>query len=256
MAEKTIQTNVNERFDQEISLWKLIGQKSTIEILQRTILCYQNDLSENRKPRLPSILICSDERGLGSETLSRSMTSSLAMPIKTTFGDSLRFDVNVQEFLQDSSDETAFYISNAEKISSNIQQVIYRIMKDKMLRLAGRYGQVPQYVPFDNRLIILGTTNEISLASSLRRLFDLRISLTLFDDELLFNILRQRVNLLCWKTSDDVLNHIVLHSQGNPSKAIRTILQTAYVVMRSEGKDIIEEEHVNKSLKLNTPEAF
>ncbi len=121
MAEKTIQTNVNEKFEQDISIWKLIAQQPTIEILQRTVLCFHNNLSEGHNPRLPSILICADERGLGSETIARSVASSLIMQLKVGFGQAFRFDVNIQEFFQDADDNTAFYIAGAENLSPMMQ---------------------------------------------------------------------------------------------------------------------------------------
>jgi len=253
MTEKTIQTNVNEQFEKEISLWKLICQKPTLEILQRTVLCYQNDLSEGRSPKLPSILITADERGLGSETIARSIAKSLGMSLKLGFGEAFRFDITLEEFFNEAY-ETAFYINEADKLNPVMQQTIFRIIKDKMLKLARKYEGVSQYIPFDNRLIIIGTTRERILSASFKHAFDLRLSLVLYDDELLFKILRQRIDFLGWQASDLVLNQIVNYSLGNPSKAVRTILQTAYVVSRSEGKDVIEMEHVNKAISMTREE--
>ncbi len=191
-----IHTDVDEGFEREIGLWKLICQKPTLEILQRTVLCHQNNVSEGKSPKLPFILVSAEDRGLGAETASRSMCSSLSIPLKVGFGEAFRFPADIQAFFQDASDDTAFYISNSETMQANMQQLIYRIVKDKILRLAGHYGKMPQYVPFDNKLIILGTTSEISIVPALLYLFDLRISLTSYSHNMIVCI--HKCNALFW----------------------------------------------------------
>jgi len=214
-------------------------------------------VSEGRNAKLPSILICSDERGLGSETLARAISSSLGIPLKTTFGDSLKFDVNLQEFLQDASDDAAFYISDAEKLSPNMQHVLYRVLKDKMLRLTGYYGQPPQHIPFNNKLIILGTTSEISIVPALLYLFDLRVSLTSYSTDMIIQILKQRIQFLGWQIESElILDYIASEANGNPSKAVRKILQMSYVIARSEGQDVIKMEHVHTAIKLDRSEDY
>lgn len=242
---KTIHTNVNEQFEQEISLWKLITHEPAVEILQRTVLCHQNDIAEGRSSKVPSIMISANTQGLGSETLARSLASSLAMPLKVGFGSAISFDYQVKDFFLDASEDTAFYIREAEKLNPSIQQNLYYVIKNQILKIPNRYGEPKEYVPFQSRLIILGTTQESVFTQSLVNIFDLRLSLTLYSHQQIVQILKQRVAFLGWQIeSDAVLDFIALSSNGSPNQAVWHLLQTAYTIMRSESKDVMEMKHV------------
>ena len=124
------------------------------------------------------------------------------------------------------------------------------IIKEQTLTYSSAYECKIVKTPFKNRLIILGTTVEHSLTSSLLNVVDIRLSLTSYSYELLVSILKQRVKFLGWTIrSDEVLKFITNESDGSIGKAM-DLLQMAYRIMRSDSKDILDMEHVSTAAVL------
>ena len=76
---EVIRTNVNcPELQDDLSLWKIIGQKSIIEILKNTVLSYFADKEIRREVQLPSIIL-SGLPGLGRRTIARALINSLGI---------------------------------------------------------------------------------------------------------------------------------------------------------------------------------
>ena len=108
---KDIRTNVNSsELQEDLSLWKIIGQKHNVEILKNTVLSYFADKEIKRDVQLPSIIL-SGLPGLGRRTIARALINSLGITdcrecLGRTVGMGGEATIDVRNIEEDSSFET------------------------------------------------------------------------------------------------------------------------------------------------------
>jgi Holliday junction resolvasome RuvABC ATP-dependent DNA helicase subunit len=69
--------------------------------------------------------------------------------------------------------------------------------------------------------------------------------------EHIYQIFKQRVNLLNWRASETTLRLIAQNAKNNPGTAIK-MLQQCYILSRVENRDKINITHAKKALVLSS----
>ena len=250
---EAIRTNVNcPELQDDLSLWKIVGQGNATEILKPIALQYVNDKMEGRKVDPPSVLISGDP-GSGRSTIARAFSNAiLGIPdFKESVGKTLGLGECLYQYFEESGPDTVFYVKGAEELSNYAQTVIYRLLREQILYVPIRLTQRRRKVEFASKPFLLLSINKDSwLNQELQNVIEWKIELNVLSEEELFLILKRRCKYCGWKhSSDEVPRVIAQNADGNPGRAMR-ILQMAYVNSRAGDKEIMEIGDVKKAMEL------
>ena len=240
--------DMDEQFDQEISLKRLIGNDSARAILQLHIDDFFNKKLAGLNPQLSPILLIGG-KGSGVHVMARA--------ISNTFGNLLCHTVTAKwlndaviylhSFLGEGDEFSAYYI-DGDKLNSNNQLQLSRILTEKKVFFYSFESMSWEKRPFD-RLIILSTKNKDDLPDMLLKKFKIQVNLTKLTTTEIELALRQRVSLLGWTISSPDLLSKIAQSCSEIGSAMQ-VLSMAHLVVRSRNEDILTEKQLNMALHL------
>ena len=249
-SKNDIATNVDQSFDEHISLWNFKGQSQSVSILKAAAEQHLNDKTDGRNPKYPSILLIGED-GIGRRTLARALHQSLGqLDFKESIPQTGSLDDDIRRYWRDASDHTTYYINSVDCLTQYIQAQIYKILRNHEVRVVNIMERKEEIISVPNRLVILSATNEKRVLPQLLNVVDIHCYLTKYSSDELFEILQQRCDLAGWQYEDDVLEVIAVGCQGHPGKAIR-LLFMSYRVMRSMNENILCLEHIETAMSFS-----
>ena len=253
MEKSEIITDVNNTFENEINLHRLIGNVNTVGILQTIVEQFHVDKSDGRTISYPSILLTGPENS-GRRTIALALNNTLCNRFKETLGQTLAYGGDdIYEYFLNSSEDTTHFINQAEFLSTYAQNVIYRILKENTLYVVRPLEKRTDKCQYEGGLIILSedATVKSRLIRPLVNTIDIRCFLNdKYTPNEIGEILKQRIKCLGWSCEDDdILENISRVAGGNVKRAI-DILSFTYRVMRSQSQNVMTEAHLNRCLRL------
>ena len=250
---KVIRTNVNcPELQDDLSLWKIAGQESIIEILKNTVLSYFADKEIGRDVQLPSIIL-SGLPGLGRRTIARALINSLGITdcrecLGRTVGMGGEATIDVFE---NAADNSSIFVQGGEAASRFVQETFYKLLTTNKIYIPEKLSCTRTIIEFDKRpLVIFSCKHTSTLFPELMDVFDLHLTLTNYSPDEIVQILSQRKKWLGWKCeNDEVLKMIAEKAEGNPGQSMK-LFQMAYTISRAKDKDIMDVEDVEKAVGL------
>ena len=242
----SIITDVNSSFEKDISLHRFIGQRISIDVMKVVIEQICNDRADGRNPEIPSILMVGPT---GKKTLAQAIHNTVGnLDFRTTTGHSLGMWQSCDEFFLAADENSTLYISSGESLSVYTQNIIHKIISEKIFCSHDPLEGRTDIFPFPNCLIILSTTDKKRIISPLVKAIDIHCYLTKYTENELYQIVKQRCDYLGWDyETNEVLNIVARNSNGIAGLGTR-ILQMSYRIMRSVGKNTLTENHVNRGI--------
>ena len=212
--------DMDEQFDAEISLKRLIGNDSARAILQLHIDEYFNNMIAGLNPQISPILLIGG-KGTGVHVMARAISNTLGNLLCHTITAKWLNDgvIYLHSFLGEGDEFSAYYV-DGDKLNSNNQLQLSRIFTEKKVSFYNFASMSWEKRPFD-RLIILSTSNKSDLPDMLLKKFKIQVNLTKLTVDEIELALRQRVSLLGWTISSPELLSKIAHSCseiGSPMK--------------------------------------
>ena len=242
-----IATDVDEAFDEFVSLWNFKGQTQSVAVLKTVAEQYLNDQTDGKHPKYPSILLIGED-GIGRRTLARALHSSLGqLDFRESVPQTGSLDDDIRRYWRDASDHTTYYINSVDCLTQYIQAQIYKILRNHEVRVVNIMERKEEIISVPNRLVILSATNEKRVLPQLLNVVDIHCHLGKYSSDELFEILKQRCHWAAWQYDKDALEVIAIGCQGHPGRAIR-LLQMSYRCMRSKNHDVLCLEDIEKAM--------
>jgi Holliday junction resolvasome RuvABC ATP-dependent DNA helicase subunit len=249
MEQLMARLDMDEQFDAEISLKRLIGNDSARAILQLHIDQFYNERVAGLNPQLSPILLIGG-KGTGVHSFARSISNSLASLCFHTVSGTWLSDgvIYLHSFIGEGEDET-YYIAG-DKLSSNIQMQLWKMLTERKLFYYDFESLSWKKKPLSgNKLIILSTEKKESISYPLLKQFKIQVNLTKLTVDEIELALRQRVSLLGWTISSPELLSKIAQSCSEIGSAMQ-VLSMAHLVVRSKNEDILTEKQLNVALHL------
>ena len=250
-TKQTISTDIDGEFLKDISLWKVIGNRRTVEKLKVITNEYHNNKSEGRRHKLSSVLLCG-RKGAGKKVLAHCYSNSLCLNIFEADGATLSNGGEcVYRFLQKGDQNSSYIVYNIEKLSGYSSYSINSALSKKFVAYHDFLESKIKDFKF-NGLLILTCCDIKKVNSQIVKNIDVCCHLYLgYSDGEIERILMQRISYLSWEITnkDKFLDAIVNVADGDASLAIQ-ILGWAHRCARSEGRDKIGIRHLNKAFRL------
>ncbi len=240
------QSDINTSFEQEINLWKIIGNQTCSDILKVVAEQITTDgLEEN------TLIALIGKPNSGKRTFSLALNNTLCFEFKETLGDTLAFGGDdIFRYFKEGNEETTYFINNASNINRFAQTIIYRIIRQNKLRNNIPFEDKPEIIPIHNRLIILSSNNTDRIVQPLQNTIKMKCYL---QDRLpqndIFQILKQRCQYLGWELENEEIIYNIVAVAIDVSQALN-ILEFTYRLMKNNNDSIIKVDHLNRCLRL------
>ena len=214
-----IKTSVNADLE-HLSLWSIVGQKRTIEILQNTISSYFHDKEIGRKPQFTSVII-SGPPGSGRRTIGRALINAYGADIRECLGRTLGMGGEAFSDYLEPQYDISLFVRGGECLSRFAQEIFYKLLTTNKIYIPDGGTRTRRDVVFEQRPLVIITVENLSgLFPELYQAFDIRLALEEYFMSELILILQQRIKYCGWKySSDEVLKTIAHSSKNNPGKS-------------------------------------
>jgi hypothetical protein len=245
-----VKLDLDETFNEEISLNRLIGNKNAKEIVTTYLNSYQNDLADGKKPELKPILLIY-ENGSGVHVFARAISNFLGCLQFCTVSGTWLSDrvIGFNQFFWDFEQPFSSYYIHGDKFTSYSQQQLYAVLTTKKLPYYDFAENKWTRKTFSNKLIILSTEKTDNLTSLLVKQFPIQVYLTKLTVEEVALALKQRLALLNLTiSSEDFLGQIA-QCCSDVGQAME-VLPMGYRIMRSKNEDQLSKSHFNRALHL------
>jgi len=243
--DKAIATSVDEFVP---SLWGFIGQVVSRVKLIALVDQINNDRMAGRKADYPVILI-TGEYGSGRRTLARALHDAVGNLEFREAGLVLGTTEDHCAFFKTLIDFTTFYITNFTSVSPIVAGALVNIVRDRCFSQPSIPGGKEEVISVKNKLIILSAGANPTIHPEILKHVGIWCELTCYSQDQIYQILRQRVDYLNWRASENTLKIIAENAKNNPGKSIK-MLQQCYILARSEDKAKIDVTHAKKMLVL------
>lgn len=239
---------MDESFDEQVSLKTLIGNNSARAILQLHVDQFFNDRLAGLNPEHTPILLIGKSSSI--TVMARAISNSFGNLNFHTISSTWLNDgvISIHSFLGEGDEYSAYYI-DGDKLNSNNQMQLFKILKDKWIWFYNLENQKWEKKPFRNCLIILSTSNQDELAPLLLKCFKIRVNLIPLNQKEIELALRQRQTLLNLKISSDDLITKIAQISSDVGRAME-ILSMCLLIMQANSETILTEKVVNVALKL------
>ena len=254
MDDKVVKTEVHPiELDEDLSLYSFIGQKRAVSILRAFANQYLNDKMEGRNPQLPAIQIRGYPQS-GKRTLSLAFANSIfgCPVIEYGIGKTLSFGWdNIQNYIQNGTSSSVFYIDGAEELTNYVQTVLYKLLREQILYIPIRDEQKFEKIKFSIKpLIIFSISPDSWLIPELRDVINLEIEMERYTEFELLHILEQRCKYLGWSAKKNILRYIVLKGDASRVGKIIKILEMTYKIARADNRDTLEMKDAERAVEL------
>lgn len=232
----------------EPSLWNFIGQYKSKFALISLVDQLVNDRLAGRNVEFPVVLI-TGATGIGKRTLAKALHNACGNLVFKETASVLGTTEDHCDFFNTSTDFTTFYITNFTLVSVVVVGALVCAFRDKYFYQQAMPGSEKKIISVGNKLIILSADGVTMMNPDVLKHVGVRCYLAPYSLDHIYQILKQRINILNWKASETTLKLIAQNSKNNPEQAMK-LLQNTYMIARSEDRDKININHAKKALVL------
>ncbi|MGO9113414.1 MAG: Holliday junction DNA helicase RuvB C-terminal domain-containing protein, partial [Thermoguttaceae bacterium] len=219
----------------------IIGQKTVVDQLQVAL-----DASFADYRRLDDCLLVGPP-GLGKSQIATVLACELAVTRHEILGQSIKSAADLNAVLLGAGDGEVVFIDECHELPKVFQTSLYLALDKRRIFVRG--GNSFQSLPLAEFTLLLGTTDEYALLQPLRDRMRLLLRFEFYSADELTTIVRHRAKALAWVIDDQLPPMIAQRARGTPRLALR-LLQACHRVCRSDGQDIITQEHFRKACAL------
>lgn len=248
-TEKKLSTDINANFDDEISLYNIVGRKNTVQKLRIIREGIFNSISNGQIPQLEPILFV----GKSASTYARAYSNSIGnLEFHEAYGSMIyNGGASFDNFLTQGGDSSTYYLRDIDKLIPYCINLLYKLLKYKILHISSFYDKsLEKNIPF-NSLLLLSAQEEDKINPAIRNNINIVCKLEEYTQQDIYNILIQRVKFLGWGVDwkYKVIEHIATISMEDVIFALNLLSWTIRCAL-SEGRDILTEKDLNKALHI------
>ncbi|MDO4661706.1 MAG: Holliday junction branch migration DNA helicase RuvB [Tissierellia bacterium] len=232
-----LEDDTNEKSIRPRWLKDYIGQDSVKEKLEIFI---QSSLK--RKEALDHVLL-QGPPGLGKTTLSNIIATELGVNIRITSGPAIERPSDLASILTNLKAGDVLFIDEIHRLNRTVEEILYPAMEDYALDIIVGKGPNAQSIRIDlEKFTLVGaTTRSGMLSAPLRDRFGVLLSLNLYNQNDLKEIVKRSANILDINISDDGAREIARRSRGTPRIANRLLKRVRdYSVVKKDGNINLE----------------
>lgn len=232
-----LEDDTNEKSIRPRWLKDYIGQDSVKEKLEIFI---QSSLK--RKEALDHVLL-QGPPGLGKTTLSNIIATELGVNIRITSGPAIERPSDLASILTNLKAGDVLFIDEIHRLNRTVEEILYPAMEDCALDIIVGKGPNAQSIRIDlEKFTLVGaTTRSGMLSAPLRDRFGVLLSLNLYNQNDLKEIVKRSANILDINISDDGAREIARRSRGTPRIANRLLKRVRdYSVVKKDGNINLE----------------
>lgn len=179
------------------------------------------DAAKERK-QMPEHILLHGSSGMGKTTLAHLIGVSIGVSVRTTTGPMLEKAGDIVAIMTSIKEGGVFFIDEIHRLNKNVEEVLYPIMETGSLSIM--VGSGPSARPVEIKLppitIVAATTMIGNVSSPLRSRFGGGVlKLENYNDNDVFQIVKQSANVLGIETSEEALYDIAARSRKTPRVA-------------------------------------
>jgi Holliday junction DNA helicase RuvB len=222
---------------QPTSLRHIIGQPKVVETLGIAIeACF----AEGK--RFPDTLL-TGPAGCGKTATCHVLQHECATTLHYAIGSQLNDMAAMTAFLLNAKDGELLGVDEVHELDKHIQTLLFIVLDKRILPVKG--NSTVQGIPLANFSMLLMTTDEYKVLAPLKDRMRLVLRFTLYSEDELAQVVRQRVNALKWEIEDGLLEAIAARSKGTPRLALR-ILESMRRCLVAEGATKLTHAHFER----------
>lgn len=219
------------------SLRHIIGQPKVVETLGIAI---EASFAEGK--RFPDTLL-TGSAGVGKTACCHVLQHELATTLHYAIGSQLNDMATMSSFLLNAKSGELLGIDEVHELDKHIQTLLFIVLDKRMLPVKG--NSTVQGIPLADFSMLLMTTDEYKVLTPLKDRMRLVLRFTLYTEEELAQVVRQRVTALKWEIEDGLLEAIAARSKGTPRLALR-ILESMRRCLVAEGATKLTHGHFER----------
>lgn len=222
---------------QPTSLRHIVGAKNIVESLSIAI-----DACFAEGKRFPDTLM-TGPGGTGKTATCHVLQNELATKLHYAIGQTLNDMATMSSFLLNAKDGELLGIDEVQELGKELQTLLFIVLDKRVLPIRGNSSV--QGIPLANFSLLLMTTDEYKVLGPLKDRMRLVLRYSLYSQEELAQVVRQRVQAMKWEVEDGVLEEVAARSKGVPRHAIR-ILESMRRCLVAEGGTKLTHTHFGR----------
>jgi Holliday junction DNA helicase RuvB len=226
---------------QPTSLRHLIGMSKIVETLSIAI---EASFAEGK--RFPDCLM-TGPGGCGKTATCHVVANEMATKLHYAIGSQLNDMAAMTSLLLNCSDGQILAIDEVHELDKHIQTLLFIVLDKRMLPVKG--NSTVQGIPLANFSMLLMTTDEYKVLGPLKDRMRMVLRFSLYTEDELAQVVKQRVNALKWEIEDGLLDVIAARSKGTPRLALR-ILESMRRCLVAEGASKLTHAHFERVCSL------
>jgi Holliday junction DNA helicase RuvB len=185
--------------------------------------------------------------GCGKTATCHVIANEMATTLHYAIGSQLNDMATMSSFLLNAKDNEILAIDEVHELDKHIQTLLFIVLDKRILPVKG--NSTVQGIPLANFSMLLMTTDEYKLLAPLKDRMRLVLRFTLYTEDELAQVVKQRVNALKWDIEDGLLEAIAARSKGTPRLALR-ILESMRRCLVAEGATRLTHTHFERVCSL------
>lgn len=226
---------------QPTSLRHLIGMPKIVESLSIAI---EASFAEGK--RFPDTLMTGPQ-GCGKTATCHVLQNECATTLHYSIGSQLDDMATMSSFLLNAKNGELLAIDECHELSRELQTLLFIVLDKRMLPVKG--NSTVQGIPLADFSLLLMTTDEYKVLGPLKDRMRLVLRFTLYTEDELAQVVRQRVTAIKWDIEDGLLEAIAARSKGTPRLALR-ILESMRRCLVAEGASRLTHAHFERVCSL------
>jgi hypothetical protein len=233
-------------FDNDISLYTMIGQDLARQLLLTWINSFYADRSTGKEDKIGSILLVGRFATTLAKALSNSFGNSSFYYVEGLyFGYGLNYD---EYFLQGDALST-YFVHRVERLNKQLLPEFHRIINEGVVREPQKIGLSKEQFHSIDKLIILSSYDDELMDEHLVDSMDVVCRLQKYSLDEVQRILKQRIQIMNVEAEKRIIDTITDLVQGDVKLAIQ-ILRWTCRCSKDDGGMILKVKHLNKALLL------
>jgi Holliday junction DNA helicase RuvB len=231
------------------SIRHIVGQRQVVEQVKVAI-----DAAQQDSKKCDHALMVGPP-GCGKTAVAQVVAAEMATDFLDVLGQSIASVADLNALLLQTTDRAVVFIDEAHELPKTIQTSLYLALDQRRILLPRGNSGSPAAIPIADFTLLLATTDEFELLQPLRDRMRLLLRFQFYSAPELEFICDSRAKALGWDVESSVFAQIGQRSRGTPRIALR-ILQAAHRVARSQGEQIVTEQHLERALELDEINRF